>query len=46
MSKVVDPRNYATLNIQYSRGCPFDCEFCDITVLFGRVPRAKSSPTR
>ena len=43
MWELVDPRNYATLNIQYSRGCPFDCEFCDITVLFGRVPRAKSA---
>ncbi|MGA8891904.1 MAG: B12-binding domain-containing radical SAM protein [Anaeromyxobacteraceae bacterium] len=43
MWELVDPRDYATLNIQYSRGCPFDCEFCDITVLFGRVPRAKST---
>jgi radical SAM superfamily enzyme YgiQ (UPF0313 family) len=41
--ELVDPRQYATMNIQYSRGCPFDCEFCDITVLFGRVPRTKSA---
>jgi radical SAM superfamily enzyme YgiQ (UPF0313 family) len=40
---LVDPRRYATMNIQYSRGCPYDCEFCDITVLFGRVPRTKSA---
>ena len=35
---------YSSLNVQYSRGCPYDCEFCDITVLYGRVPRTKSAP--
>ena len=39
---LIEVRNYAAMNIQYGRGCPFDCEFCDITALFGRVPRSKS----
>jgi radical SAM superfamily enzyme YgiQ (UPF0313 family) len=36
-------KKYASMNIQYSRGCPFDCDFCNITVLYGRVPRTKST---
>lgn len=39
---LIDQRRYATMNLQYSRGCPFDCEFCDITVLYGRLPRTKT----
>jgi radical SAM superfamily enzyme YgiQ (UPF0313 family) len=35
-------RNYVTMAAQFSRGCPFDCEFCDIIVMNGRVPRTKS----
>ncbi len=41
-SELIDMKHYASMNIQYSRGCPFDCEFCNITVLFGRVPRTKT----
>ncbi|BDV44625.1 B12-binding domain-containing radical SAM protein [Geotalea uraniireducens] len=41
--ELVDPRHYAAMNVQYSRGCPFDCEFCDITQLFGRRPRTKTT---
>ena len=33
---------YATATLQLSRGCPFNCEFCDIIVMFGRKPRYKS----
>lgn len=39
---LVQMKRYSSMNIQYSRGCPFDCEFCDITVLYGRAPRTKS----
>jgi radical SAM superfamily enzyme YgiQ (UPF0313 family) len=39
---LVSIKNYTSMNIQYSRGCPFDCDFCDITVLYGRKPRTKS----
>lgn len=32
---------YASAAVQYSRGCPFQCEFCDIIVIYGRKPRVK-----
>jgi radical SAM superfamily enzyme YgiQ (UPF0313 family) len=40
---LIKSRKYATAAIQYSRGCPFDCEFCDITALYGRHVRTKTS---
>jgi radical SAM superfamily enzyme YgiQ (UPF0313 family) len=40
---LVDMRKYSAMNIQYSRGCPFQCEFCDIIEIYGRVPRTKSN---
>ncbi len=40
---LIDPDNYSAMNLQYSRGCPFQCEFCDIIEIYGRVPRTKSN---
>lgn len=39
---LLDPRHYSTMAVQFSRGCPFNCEFCDIIVMNGRVPRTKT----
>jgi radical SAM superfamily enzyme YgiQ (UPF0313 family) len=39
---LVNMKKYVSMNLQYSRGCPFNCEFCDITNLFGRGVRTKS----
>lgn len=38
---LINPDDYVTMPVQFSRGCPFDCEFCDIVVMNGRVPRTK-----
>ena len=40
---LLDLGAYSSMALQFSRGCPFDCEFCDITKLFGRVPRTKTN---
>jgi radical SAM superfamily enzyme YgiQ (UPF0313 family) len=34
--------DYVTMPVQFSRGCPYDCEFCDIVAMYGRVPRTKA----
>ena len=39
---LADLRRYGSMCIQYSRGCPFDCEFCDVTAKFGHRSRTKS----
>jgi radical SAM superfamily enzyme YgiQ (UPF0313 family) len=40
---LADLQRYSSMSVQYSRGCPFQCEFCDITEIYGRVPRTKSA---
>lgn len=39
---LINPQHYSSMAIQYSRGCPFNCEFCDIIEIYGRKPRTKS----
>ncbi len=41
--ELADLKRYASVSIQFSRGCPFNCEFCNITTMFGHRPRIKSS---
>jgi radical SAM superfamily enzyme YgiQ (UPF0313 family) len=39
---LLDVGVYQSIGVQYSRGCPFNCEFCDIIEIYGRKPRAKT----
>jgi radical SAM superfamily enzyme YgiQ (UPF0313 family) len=39
---LLDIDNYMMIGVQFSRGCPYDCEFCDIIELYGRKPRTKT----
>jgi len=39
--ELINMKRYLSMNIQYSRGCPFNCEFCDIRVLYGDKVRTK-----
>jgi len=39
---LLDLKSYNEMSVQFSRGCPFQCEFCDIIVLYGRKPRTKT----
>jgi len=43
MWELLNLKKYATMSLQFSRGCPFDCEFCNVTALLGHRPRTKSA---
>jgi radical SAM superfamily enzyme YgiQ (UPF0313 family) len=40
--RIAPLRRYSSMSLQYSRGCPFTCEFCDIIEIYGRRPRTKT----
>lgn len=39
---LINFKDYAVMSVQFSRGCPFNCEFCDIIIMNGRIPRTKT----
>ncbi|HTP02143.1 MAG TPA: B12-binding domain-containing radical SAM protein [Anaerolineales bacterium] len=41
--RLLDLKQYATMAIQFSRGCPYNCDFCNVTVLLGHRPRLKTA---
>jgi len=41
--ELMDFKHYASMSIQFSRGCPFNCDFCNVTALFGHRPRIKTA---
>src|SRR5574340_228742 len=43
MWSLLDLRRYATMAVQFSRGCPYNCDFCNVTVLLGHRPRLKTA---
>ena len=43
MWSLLDLSKYALMGVQYSRGCPFDCDFCNVTAMLGRMPRIKDA---
>jgi len=43
MWELIDLNRYASMSVQFSRGCPYNCEFCNVTALFGHKARIKTS---